>query len=225
MNRIVCQIIWSCEDPRDHWLTDITIQTVLSNNNINWQETGSGSPTAPQRQLRSVQMGGRLPAVVFLLSCLLETHEGFRHSARYHRYLSCREASSNFGSDFETLSSICRNVAVTTNSTATLINFIQLGDSWAMETNKKSSSEFDRFKKGDKVPGCMADVRITTSFDYSDGFERYQSELVKSESVVSPDPTITIDGSADSRVAQGILALLCKVRHCRLDRYSGMLPY
>jgi hypothetical protein len=155
-------------------------------------------------------MSGRFSTVVLFLSCLLKTHESFRHSSRYHRYLTCRESSSNFANDFETLSSICRTVAVTTNSTATLINFIQLGDSWATETNKRTSSEFDRFKKGDKVPGCMADVRITTSFRYPDKLEGHQKDLMNS----APDPTITIDGTADSRVAQGILALLCKVRHC-----------
>ena len=159
-------------------------------------------------------MSGRFSAVVLFLSCLLKTHESFRHSSRYHRYLTCREASSNFANDFETLSSICRTVAVTTNSTATLINFIQLGDSWATETNKRTSSEFDRFKKGDKVPGCMADVRITTSFRYPDNLEGHQNDLINSVPALNPDPTITIDGTADSRVAQGILALLCKVRHC-----------
>ena len=158
-------------------------------------------------------MSGRFSSAVFFLSCLLRTHESFRHSSRYHRYLTCREASSNFANDFETLSSICRIVAVPTNSTETLINFIQLGDSWATETNKRSSSEFDRFKKGDKVPGCMADVRITTSFRYPDKLEGYQNDLINSVPVSNPDPTITIDGTADSRVAQGILALLCKVSH------------
>lgn len=104
------------------------------------------------------------------------------------------------------LSEISRSVAVPTNTTATLINFIQLGDTWAAETMKKSGDGFDRFKKGDKVRGCMADVRITTSFEYPD-----DSNLSSPPQTQNSEPTISIDGSADSRVAQGILALLCKV--------------
>ena len=104
------------------------------------------------------------------------------------------------------LSQISRSVAVPTNTTATLINLIQLGDNWATETMKNSGGEFNRFKKGDKVRGCMADVRITTSFQYPDS-----GALSTPPFTSSIDPTISIDGSADSRVAQGILALLCKV--------------
>jgi sulfur transfer protein SufE len=97
---------------------------------------------------------------------------------------------------------MCQKVAAPNNITATLINLIQFGDSWATETNPNPSAAFDRFRKGDKVPGCMADVRITTTFNYD-----------------SPlgNPKISVEGSADSRVAQGILALLCQVSSTVLE--------
>jgi hypothetical protein len=144
-------------------------------------------------------------SVIFLFS-LLNTYESFRHICKSSRRSS--QISNVFSTDFEELSRICKSVAVSTNQTATLVNFIQLGDIWAAETSKNAIGEFKRFREGDKVPGCMADVRITTSFQYP------ARNLAGLTSVSSSNPTITIDGSADSRVAQGILALLCKVSSC-----------
>jgi sulfur transfer protein SufE len=80
---------------------------------------------------------------------------------------------------------------------------IQYGDVWAADAKKKSSGEFDRFKKGEKVSGCMADVRITTTFSYPENPEDDQNIV----------PRISVDGTADSRVAQGILALICQVHN------------
>jgi hypothetical protein len=144
-------------------------------------------------------------SVIFLFS-LLDTHESFKHICKFPRRIS--QISNAFSTDFEELSRICKTVAVSTNSTATLVNFIQLGDIWAAETSKYTIGEFKRFREGDRVPGCMADVRITTSFQYP------AKNLAGLTSVSTSDPTISIDGSADSRVAQGILALLCKVSSC-----------
>lgn len=108
-------------------------------------------------------------------------------------------SAGGFTTDFEKLSGICQVLAVPANTTATLINLIQYGDAWATETKKKTTGEFDRFRKGERVPGCMADVRITTTFNY----DHLES--------ITKHPRISVDGSADSRVAQGILALLCEV--------------
>ena len=144
--------------------------------------------------------------LTFLLISLFGGNEGLGYFTNIRRSSSRCELSSRFSADFEMLSQISRSVAVPTNTTATLINLIQLGDNWATETVKNSGGEFNRFKKGDKVRGCMADVRITTSFQYPD-FGALSAPPLTSSS----DPTISIDGSADSRVAQGILALLCKV--------------
>lgn len=106
---------------------------------------------------------------------------------------------------------MCQTVVVPLNTTATLINLIQFGDNWASENNGVEEGRFERFRKGEKVPGCMADVRITTSFKYAvnDHIGGINAADIASELPIWP--TICIDGSADSRVAQGILALLCKV--------------
>lgn len=144
-------------------------------------------------------------ALIFLIS-LLDTYESFKHICKFPRRVS--QISNAFSTDFEELSRMCKTVAVSTNSTATLVNFIQLGDIWAAETSKYTTGEFKRFREGDKVPGCMADVRITTSFQYP------ANNLAGLASIRPSNPTISIDGSADSRVAQGILALLCKVSFC-----------
>ena len=133
------------------------------------------------------------------------SYESFRYFSQFARVKSMGAISGSFATDFEELSQICKAVAVPSNTTATLINLIQYGDTWAADAKRKSTGEFDRYKKGDKVPGCMADVRIVTTFIHDlDGKECTENRLGKS-------PRISIEGSADSRVAQGILALLCQV--------------
>lgn len=156
--------------------------------------------------------------LTFLLSSLFGGNEGLKYFSNVRRSSSRCELSSRFSADFEMLSQISRSVAVPTNTTATLINLIQFGDNWATETMKDSGGEFNRFRKGEKVRGCMADVRITTSFEYPDS-----TDLSSPSAPSSSDPMITIDGSADSRVAQGILALLCKVSRSLLFAYHAFV--
>ena len=115
------------------------------------------------------------------------------------RLSTCRLGSLQ--EDFHTLFDVCNRVAVADNTTQTLINFINLGDKW-IQTKQNSLPVDARSENGrsyhttrDKVPGCMADVRISTSFVSLDDSE-------------NDDMKVSIDGTADSRVAQGILALL-----------------
>ena len=174
-------------------------------------------------------MSGSLIILALWLGCLLGSHESFRSFSSFslHRQPSRYELSSGFQTDFEKLSGICQDVAVPMNTTATLINLIQYGDIWVAESKKKTTTapsgavEFDRFRKGDKVPGCMADVRITTTFSYPKYADNGGANVPKNvPENVPPEgtfvaPRICIEGTADSRVAQGILALLCQVSHGR----------
>lgn len=105
--------------------------------------------------------------------------------------------------DIPDILAICNGVAVPGNSTKTLVNLINLGDEWASKCKRRAdvdNSGLTSFleynaRPGEKVPGCMADVRITTS--------------VRSSS--SGVEVVSIEGSADSRVAQGMLAMLVMV--------------
>ena len=114
----------------------------------------------------------------------------------------CRTSSRT--SSITALLDACRRVTAPDNTTQTLINFIALGDDWARRTaapadvTAANAAQWYAARGADKVPGCMADVRILTSFVPStsgDGGGR--------------GPTVAaVAGAADSRVAQGILALL-----------------
>lgn len=154
-------------------------------------------------------MRSQLLLFAFWLCSNLSTYDGFLHSSHYSRLSSRNAVSNDFHSDFPSLSEMCQTVVVPLNTTATLINLIQFGDVWASENNGVAEGRFERFKKGERVPGCMADVRITTSFKYAVNDD---IEGVQAYDAANPIwPTVCIDGSADSRVAQGILALLCQV--------------
>ena len=101
--------------------------------------------------------------------------------------------------DFHALFDVCNRVAVAENTTQTLINFINLGDNWIQTKQNSLAAVNGRtyHTTRDKVPGCMADVRISTSFLPLDGNNQNDDDM-----------KVSIDGTADSRVAQGILALL-----------------
>ena len=153
------------------------------------------------------------------LAYKLCTYESFRHFSQFARVKTRGAMTSTFATDFIELSGICKAVAVPSNTTATLINLIQYGDTWAADAKRKSTGEFDRYKRGDKVRGCMADVRIVTTFIHElEGKENTENCLSKSS-------RISIEGSADSRVAQGILALLCQVSGTLITSASNSLPY
>lgn len=152
-------------------------------------------------------MRGQLLFLATWLCYLLNSYEGFIRFQHIPRLPTKCGVLDRFTTDFEKLSEICQTIAVPFNTTATLINLIQYGDNWVNERNHDSLGVFERFKKGDKVPGCMADVHITTSFNYADK----NTGQISTDSTIPIGPTVSIDGTADSRVAQGILALLCQV--------------
>ena len=145
--------------------------------------------------------------LTILLSLSLTSFEAFLTPRTIHPFItspSVRLNTRRFGSlqeDFHTLFDVCNRVAVADNTTQTLINFINLGDQWIqtkqdfLPVDTRSEDGRSYHTKREKVPGCMADVRISTSFVSLDGIE-------------NDDMKVSIDGTADSRVAQGILALL-----------------
>lgn len=221
----------------------------------------------------------------FLLCTHLISYEGFIHFSQYTRlltvHLGISTSTTEFATTFQKLSTLCQPLAISSNTTATLINLIQFGDNWVTKKAILKNVEvgkFERFKKGDKVQGCMADVRIVTSFnirnivssnipdfkaipklrditagvdicrnsdssdDDSGSSRKTYSDSSTAISIDNTDNTssngdcsssnsdsnhdfsnhngnsssrgstvISIDGTADSRVAQGILALLCEV--------------
>jgi len=116
---------------------------------------------------------------------------------------------------WDKLTAFIDGLVVQGNTTQTLLNMIQLGDSFALEQKlsqddqgggnevkfdkESESSESDinnlsfyrslRGQNWQRVPGCMADARLWTVVD-------------------EHDKSIRIGGVSDSRVAQGLLALL-----------------
>ena len=68
------------------------------------------------------------------------------------------------------------------NSTAALLRLIELGEEWRAEGRVGGEHQ--------RVPGCLADTRIQT--------------------LLRPDRSLFVAGYADSRVAQGMLALLSR---------------
>lgn len=74
---------------------------------------------------------------------------------------------------------------VVPNTTQTLLDLISLGDRW--RTHSKDALDPSQTLSLARVPGCMADTRIYTRVE---------------------DQGVVIAGGADSRVAQGMLALL-----------------
>ena len=131
----------------------------------------------------------KLMLYAFILVAIQCNVLGFRASYHMRRrglpHLALADGSSGY-SHFE---DVMGNVRVQGNTTATLMNLIALGDEF--ETPNKDKKNFyegipDTWQR---VPGCMADARVYTTL-------QEDREKVK------------VEGVADSRVAQGLVALL-----------------
>jgi sulfur transfer protein SufE len=105
----------------------------------------------------------------------------FTHRSRSHALYG---HDGHVTSAFDTLFQLSDSIApptLTPNTTAVLLRLIALGDSWK-QPEPELLSQFE------KVRGCMADTRIRSSIDHNG--------------------CLYVSGYADSRVAQGMLALL-----------------
>jgi len=108
---------------------------------------------------------------------------------------------------------LARSVAVPSNATATLVNLIALGDEHFRQNNDKGLG----FGEGkslpstwERVPGCMADARIC---------------LQPRELQLGEDSVMDVEGVADSRVAHGLVALLCQgLRDSRVSDILALEP-
>jgi hypothetical protein len=97
---------------------------------------------------------------------------------------------------------LSEKVSVRSNTTATLLNLINLGDTWAVKSQSVCETVQPDLRSGfDRVVGCMADVRIKTNILLPDVI-----------SIPRIEAKIIVEGTADSRVAQGLLALLSMVK-------------
>lgn len=116
---------------------------------------------------------------------------GFRSSSYVQRralpHLAVSGGDGNTGySHFER---VMKDVRVQGNTTATLVNLISLGDDFKTPNEGKSNFYEGIPAHWQRVPGCMADARVFTTLD-----EKEQK--------------VKIEGVADSRVAQGLVALI-----------------
>jgi hypothetical protein len=153
-----------------------------------------------------------------VLLLLLRQQDGFRTFPTRRLYSHRVGFSLSEGSE-STVLSLRQQVVVEGNVTATLLKLIKLGDRWA-DSGVNINYLGEAFER---VPGCMATVRIKTSL-----------VPLSPVSPVSPAPTTTptypttphwvrVQGVADSRVAQGMLALLSQLCSS-LTRYHTITP-
>lgn len=136
-------------------------------------------------------------ARVFLLSILLWgglAYRGVRRSLGSIRSTSLKVATTP-----SNLESLAAELVVAGNSTATLLNLISFGDRWSSNRRQGDGIGFGVDLQlpatWERVPGCMADARLLAT--------------CCSPNQSGAEPHVTIDGAADSRVAHGMLALLC----------------
>ena len=137
-------------------------------------------------------MGAR----VFLLGIMLWgvlAYRGVRRSLG-----SIRSTSLKIATTPSNLESLAAELVVAGNSTATLLNLISFGDRWSSSRRQGDGIGFGVDLQlpttWERVPGCMADARLLATC---------------SPNQSGAEPHVTIDGAADSRVAHGMLALLC----------------
>jgi sulfur transfer protein SufE len=96
-------------------------------------------------------------------------------------------------------------LVVAGNTASTLRNLIHFGDEWSRSCNAATEDDSSQRhsltqSQYERVTGCTSTVEIKTS-------------VAPASNRSSPEGrAILIEGKADSRVTQGMLAVLCKVR-------------
>lgn len=120
-------------------------------------------------------------------------------------------ASQNDDCNLHVAHDLKNKIVLPQDTTATLRNLVQLGDEWSRSSDTasiaSSNSNTLRQSQFEKVSGCSSLVEIKTS-------------LYASDSDSSDHPQhILVEGKADSRVTQGMLAVLCQVQAFHLTCY------
>lgn len=116
-------------------------------------------------------------------------------------------------------STLKNQIVIEGNSTATLKNLIKYGDNW-LHTDRPQEADVNGTKvlsntQFEKVIGCASQVEIRTSLIPPQSSHSMKNNKNKN----AKDSTVRVDGKADSRVTQGMLAVLCKV--CKLSPCSS----
>lgn len=139
-------------------------------------------------------MGGLVQLVILLL--LNVNAWGYLH----HKVLSRRISVLGNGMDGSSyFDSVMCNVRVPGNVTATLVNLITLGDDFSTPNKDKRNFYEGIPAHWQRVPGCMADARVfTTLIEHHNTHSDDKNAALK----------VKVEGVADSRVAQGLVALL-----------------
>lgn len=91
----------------------------------------------------------------------------------------------------ESLKSLAVTVVDPMNSTSTLLNLVALGDKFSDKDSMGNYSLLHVSKRWQRVPGCLSEVYVGAETD--------------------EDGRVYIEGFADSRIARGLLALVCEV--------------
>lgn len=130
--------------------------------------------------------------------------DGIKHPAAVRTLQAPVSASHDIIQDLK------HKIVVLNNATSTLRNLISFGDQWVklddtVQTDHKNfvQSELER------VQGCTSTVKIKTSYTLLPQSSSAGSRLLRS----AGSNAIRVEGTADSRVTQGMLAILCNVRY------------
>ena len=109
-------------------------------------------------------------------------------------------------------------LVIDNNTTGTLVQLIKYGDEWEFNRinhdNTNQLKIFNHNSEYEKVIGCMASVYIKTKinrYSNTNTTNNSNSSINHNESINYDIDYLEIDGYADSRVAQGMLALLSNV--------------
>lgn len=110
------------------------------------------------------------------------------------------------GDDDEDVHNVNRiQLSAKKNATASLLGLVSFGDTYFRNGHDDGSSLNDNLcshksSSWTKVRGCIADVRIKIT-------------MTNNHENPSTGTRVYITGTADSRIAQGMLALICKVSY------------
>ena len=104
------------------------------------------------------------------------------------------------------------------NVTASLLSLVSIGDTYFRsyrddESSSNNSAEhLHKSSQWTKVRGCIADVSIKVT-------------IVNNDISASRGTRVYITGKADSRIAQGLLALICKVNSFSAFNFSNLITF
>lgn len=120
-----------------------------------------------------------------------------------------------------TVSDVMQRIKASTivknNTSGTLRNLIKWGDQWSLEKDTdvtlKSSESCISNSQFERVSGCASIVQIQTSL------VPMVNGSIDTGAFVQQERCVHVEGSADSRVTQGMLAILCKVKNAIISAH------